>query len=315
MSYVWSEADKAGKPHLPIALTEYNIWALGSGQQVSHINGLQGVLVTGEAIKAGLGSACRWDLANGYDNGNDHGMFAYNEPGIPNYTPHAPFYHLYFMRRFLGDVLLSSSAVGAQGILVIPSAFQSGQLGAAIINTARLQRTVRFNVANFKFGDRYYTYTLTGTPGEDFSKKVYVNGSGPELTTGGPVDYETIKANSSLIGDEIVIQSPPLSVTFILVESGTKELVVNNEVGIADTIAPEGTVISPNPASNSFTIKNIPARIRKMDIKDISGRQVYVKSSGINTPEDLFTTSLKPGIYILALYGDNMKITSKLVIK
>ena len=314
LSYVWGEADKAGKPHLPVALTEYNIWAGGSNQQTSHINGMHALLVTGEAMKTGLGAACRWDLANGYDNGNDHGMYSYNEPGLPDYTPYPAFFHLYFMRRFMGDVLLNSTIKGAQEIIVIPSSFQSGQMGAAVVNTGRLNKTVRLNIANFKFGERYYTYTLTGTQGEDFSRKVFVNGNGPSLAAGGPLDYETIEANSCLIGDEIVIQSPPLSVTFILVEPGTKELVINNEVGIADTTAPLGTVICPNPTSNSFTIKNIPARIRSMDIKDIYGRQVYVKSSGINTPEDLFNTSLKPGIYILTLSGDNMKITRRMVI-
>lgn len=72
-SYVYSEVDKVGKPHLPLALTEYNIFAVGSQQAVSHANGMHAVLVTGEVIKKGFGAAMRWDLANGWDNGNDHG--------------------------------------------------------------------------------------------------------------------------------------------------------------------------------------------------------------------------------------------------
>ena len=113
--YVWNEVEKAGKPKLPIALTEYNIFATGSNQAVSHANGMHAVLVTGEAMKTGYGATTRWDLANGYDNGNDHGMFAYNEPDIPNYTPHPAFFHLYYMRKHTGDVLLKSSMTGAPG--------------------------------------------------------------------------------------------------------------------------------------------------------------------------------------------------------
>lgn len=314
LSYVWAEADKAGKPHLPVAMTEYNIWALGSGQQVSHINGIHGVLVTGEAIKAGLGAACRWDLANGFDNGNDHGMFSYNEPGIPDYTPYPPFYYLYYFRRFTGDVFLNSTVTRAPGVIIFPSAFQTGQVGATVVNTSRLTRTVRLNVANFRFGDRYYIFNLTGSPGEDFSRKVFVNGIGPVLPAGGPSDYENIKANSSLIEDEIVFQVLPLSATFVLVEPGTKELVVNNEVGIEDTTTQEDAVIYPNPALNIFTIKNIPARTRSICIKDLYGRQVFKKVTGISKPQDSFTISLKPGVYYVILYGDNMELTRKLII-
>jgi hypothetical protein len=81
-------------PELPVALTEYNIFAVGSNQPVSHANGMHAVLVTGELMRSGFGAACRWDLANGWDNGNDHGMFSYNEPFIPNYTPHPAFFLL-----------------------------------------------------------------------------------------------------------------------------------------------------------------------------------------------------------------------------
>ena len=315
LSYVWGEADKVGKPHLPVALTEYNIWALGSGQQLSNINGLHGVLVIGEAIKAGLGAACRWDLANGYDNGNDHGLFSYNEPGIPNYTPHAPFYHLYYLRRFTGDVLLDYSMKGASGITVIPSAFHSGQVGAALVNTSRTEKCIRLNIKNFRFGSRYYTYTLAGTAGEEFSKKVYVNGSGPVLDAGGPSDYETLKAVSSLIGDEIVIRIPALAVTYVLVEKGTRELAVNEETGIKDTGAQDNILIFPNPSSGSFTISNIPSRIYAAEVKDLTGKTVYILKEGIKPPEYNFSVSLKPGIYFIILTGDNRKITGRFIIK
>ncbi len=200
IAYIWNEVAAAGKPALPVAITEYNIFAVGSKQAVSHVNGMHAVLVTAETMKAGYGAALRWDLANGWDNGNDHGMFSYgDEPGVDTYAPRPAFYHLYYMQKFTGDVLLSSTMTGADGMVVIPTAFHSGQVGVTLVNTTRLKKVVRLNIADFGFGDRYYTYTLTGTEGEDFSRKVYVNGFGNDLVAGGPEKYDSIKANAFLI--------------------------------------------------------------------------------------------------------------------
>jgi aspartate 1-decarboxylase len=314
--YIWDEVTKAGKPKLPVALTEYNIFAVGSNQPVSHANGLHAVLVTGETMKYGYGAAVRWDLANGWDNGNDHGMFSYNEPSLTNYTPHPAFYHLYYLQRHTGDVLLNSSMTGATGIVTIPTAFSSGHISAAIVNTTKIQKVVRLNLKNRKVGERYYTYTLSGTTGEDFSRKVFVNGLGTPLVAGGPSDYLAIKANSSLIGDEIRLKIPPLSAVFILIEPGTKELVINNEVtAIEKPSLDENITIFPNPGSGDFTITGIPANVTGVDIKDINGRSVYQKQNGINIPEENFKLRLLPGIYFITLKGYNRNITRKLVVK
>ncbi|HPT14788.1 MAG TPA: alpha-L-arabinofuranosidase, partial [Bacteroidales bacterium] len=155
-NYVYAEVDKAGKPHLPLALTEYNIFATGSNQPVSHANGMHAVMVIGETLKKGFGAALRWDLANGWDNGNDHGMFSYgNEPGVLKYAPRPAFYNLYFMRKFTGDVLLNSTIRGDTNVIVYPMAFSSGQASFAIVNRGRNDEVIRINIKDFKFGSRY----------------------------------------------------------------------------------------------------------------------------------------------------------------
>jgi aspartate 1-decarboxylase len=314
--YVWDEVAKAGKPKLPVALTEYNIFAVGSNQPVSHANGMHAVLVTGETMKYGYGAAARWDLANGWDNGNDHGMFSYNEPSLINYTPHPAFYHLYYLQRYTGDVLLNSSMTGASGIVTIPTAFSSGHIGAAIVNTAKIQKIVRLNLKNRKVGERYYTYTLSGTTGEDFSRKVYVNGVGTSFVAGGPADYIAIKANSSLIGEEMRLKIPPLSAVFILIEPGTKELVVNNEVtAIEKPSFDENITIFPNPGTGAFKINGIPAYVTGIDIKDINGRSVYHKQNGINIPDENLRLDILPGVYFLTLSGNRKLITKKLIVR
>jgi aspartate 1-decarboxylase len=315
-TYVWDEVTKAGKPKLPVALTEYNIFAVGSNQPVSHANGMHAVLVTGEAMRTGYGAATRWDLANGYDNGNDHGMFAYNEPGIPNYTPHPAFYHLYYMRKHTGDVLLNSSMTGASAVVIIPTAFSSGQIGASLINIAKVKKVVRLNLKDYKVGDRFYTYTLTGTEGQDFSRKVFVNGTGPALVAGGPADYESIKAGSSLITEEIRIVLPPLSAVYVLVEPGTKTLAINNEVTSAAVTPEEGQIsIYPNPSDGSFTVRNIPGFVSRIEIQDLNGVTVFSKENGTDTSETKLTTRLTPGTYLISFRGKDRSVTKKIIIK
>jgi hypothetical protein len=175
---------------------------------------------------------------------------------------------------------------------------------------------VRLNLKNFRAGDRYYTYTLTGTAGVDFSRKVFVNGIGNTLVAGGPADYESIKANSVLIGDEIRVKTDPLSVTFILVEPGTKELVINNEVTSVEKPSYESTVsIYPNPASDGFTVTNIPPGTFFLEIKDVSGRAVYTENEAIYDADKTFIPNLLPGVYLVTLEGKSHRTTKKLIIK
>jgi hypothetical protein len=75
MDYVKQQISSAGLAQKPVILGEYNITSTGSKQQVSHINGLHAVMILGEALKNKFGMTARWDLANGWNNGDDHGLF------------------------------------------------------------------------------------------------------------------------------------------------------------------------------------------------------------------------------------------------
>lgn len=315
-TYVRNTVAAAGMTELPIALTEYNIFAVGSNQPVSHTNGMHAVLVTGELIRSGFGAACRWDLANGWDGGNDHGMFSYNEPNVPNYTPHPAFYHLYFMRRHTGDVLLKSTVTGAPGVVVTATAFSSGHIGASLVNTSGVSKVVRLNLKDYGVGERFCTYTLTGTEGEDFSRKVFVNGTGGSLVAGGPDNYETIKADAVVIGDEIRIALPPLSAVYILVEPGTRQLAVNNEVTSVEPVrSVDAVVVWPNPSRGSFILKELPEHAMRVEIRDLRGSVCLKKEPDEGTREISFSTILPPGIYLLTVFGKNYIVTKKLVIK
>ena len=314
--YVRTTVEAAGRQMLPVALTEYNIFAVGANQAVSHANGMQAVLATGEMIRSGFGAACRWDLANGWDNGNDHGMYAYNEPGIPKYEPHPAFYHLYYMRRHTGDVLLNSTVTGAPGVVITPTAFSSGHAGASLVNTTKVRKVVRVNLKDHGVGERFYTYTLTGTMGTDFSRKVFVNGTGNNLDAGGPAGYETLKADAVVIGEDIRIVLPPLSAVYILVDPGTRQLSVNNEVTSSEiTEADDGILIRPNPSGGTVTLENIPSAVTRISVTDIRGALMMSRELAGDGSDTELTTGLVPGIYFITFSGNNYTETKKLIIK
>jgi hypothetical protein len=73
---------------------------------------------------------------------------------------------------------------------------------------------------NFKTGDRYYYYLLTGgTDNGEFSRKVYVNGKTTTLEGGGPSDYATLKPFSSAISGDIKMELPKRAALFVIVEN------------------------------------------------------------------------------------------------
>lgn len=222
--YIKNDMSKNGLPVHPVSLSEYNIFAVGSAgakQQVSFVNGMHTTIVLCEAIKTGIGSALRWDIANGWDNGADHGMFSKgDEPGAEKWNPRPVFYYMYYLQKMMGDRLLPSTSTN-ENILSYASSFSSGEKGVVLVNKSRKQEIVKIDVKNANIGKRYYWYTLTGgTDNDDFSQKVFVNDIGPAAPAlGGPVaTYKTIKANSLLASDGILITLPPRSVVFAVID-------------------------------------------------------------------------------------------------
>ena len=222
MSFVKQTLQSYGATEKPVALDEWNIFAVGSGQMSSHINGLHADLVLGEMIKHQYGLGARWDLANGWDNGNDHGLFNIgDEPGgSPKWNPRAAFYHMYFFRKFLGDRAVSTSIANTTDVETYGSSFTSGEVGVIMVNKSATAKTVNIEVKNFKKGNRFYWYTLTGgTDNGEFSKKVFVNGRGPAFVSGGPADYTTLPSYSAPTAGGIRLALPPRSSVYVVIEN------------------------------------------------------------------------------------------------
>jgi hypothetical protein len=303
----------AGKNNLPVALTEWNIFAVGSKQMVSYINGMHATLVLGELIKNQFGEATRWDLANGWSNGDDHGLFAGSgEPGVTQWTPHAPFYYMYFFQRFFGDNLVSSAVSGNSNIVAYASSFSSGQSGIVVVNKGTSSQVVNLQMNNFNNAKSYYRYLLTGgTDNGNFSRKVYVNGQGSSGDGGGPANYQTIKAFGTAIDGAVKFETPALSVSYILVSSDSIPSLTN-----ADTYKSPSFEIYPNPATDKVTIFGQGGKIQKVEIVNVNGESVLMQifDSYSSDPASL-DLKLEPGFYFVNVYQDNIKSTRKLIVK
>ncbi|MFL5741547.1 MAG: alpha-L-arabinofuranosidase [Flavisolibacter sp.] len=218
MNYTKTSITNSGAQDKPIALTEWNITSQGSMQEVSYISGMHAAILLGESIKNKFGETSRWDLANGWDNGNDMGLFNNgDEPGVSKWNPRPSFYYMYYFQKMLGDRMLGTTVIGSA--LAYASSFTSGEKGVILVNKNTSAQTVNVSIDHATAGDRYYWYMLTGgTDNGEFSRKVYVNGRGPSEISGGPAgSYAGLKAYSALKTNGIVITLPARSVAYMVI--------------------------------------------------------------------------------------------------
>ena len=127
MGYVKTSLTNTGSTIKPIALNEWNITSQGSMQQVSFVNGIHAAILLGESLKNKYGMTARWDFANGWSNGNDHGLFNIgDEPGgVSKWNPRPAFYYMYYFQKMMGDRLFTTSVIG--NVIAYASSFTSGR--------------------------------------------------------------------------------------------------------------------------------------------------------------------------------------------
>lgn len=220
MNYVTQTLQGYGATLKPIVMDEWNMFATGSKQQVSNTSGVFATLVMGGALKNKYGMAARWDVINGWSNGDDHGLFSSgDEPGIAKWSPRPSFYYLYYFQKMLGDRMVNTSAQGSADITAYASTYTSGQVNVTLVNSSANPQTVAVKMKNFYAGNRFYWYSLEGsTDNGEFSRKVLVNGNGPSADAGGPANYATLKAQSSLTTNGIKVMVPARGVVIIAVD-------------------------------------------------------------------------------------------------
>lgn len=301
------------KSNLPVALTEWNIFAVGSMQAVSYVNGMHAALVLGELIKNKYGQAMRWDLMNGWNNGDDHGLFAGSgEPGVTAGTPHAPFFYMYYFQKYFGDVMVGSTVSGNSSVISYASSFSSGESGVVVVNKSTTKQVVDLKVNDFPGARSFYRYVLTGgTDNGNFSRKVFVNGEGTSQAGGGPKNYETIKAYGKSINGNAKFELPPLSVNYVLVSADSIPVLT-----AIDEVKNTVFKIYPNPTNGNVEIQSPDFGYNKLDIINLVGKKVTEMSFEQPVYETKqFQFNLNSGIYILNLYNGNRKISGKLIVR
>lgn len=310
--YVLQQITTAGFGSKPIVLTEWNIFSEGSKQQVSYINGIHAALLLGESIKNKYGMAIRWDLANGWNGGNDHGIFNIgDEPGsIPKWNPRAPFYYMYYFQKYFGDNMVKSTVSGNENaISAYASSFTSGEAGVVLVNKGTSEQTVALSIPNYGYGQRYYYYTLTGgTDNGEFSLKVNVNSFPATYASGGPLNYATIKARGTDVGSGVRITMPARSVAYVLIESGTNVITgVNEEESSA-------IKVFPNPTRSSFTV-TFPEGNSEVSIIDTNGKIVASSPLTLSQTSIQIQSPLSKGTYVVRLQKNGKAAVTKIVIE
>jgi hypothetical protein len=218
MNFVTQTLKTNGVEVKPVVLDEWNMWAKDSKQQVSNVSGGFALLVLGEALKNKYGMTARWDLLNGWDNGNDHGLFSSgNEPGVSKWSPRPSFYYMYYFQKMLGDRMVS--ATSSPEISAYASTYSSGQLNVTLINISALTYSVEVKPKNFRVGNRFYWYSLQGgSDNGEFSGMVLVNNIGPPGTVGGPIYYNTLEARSAETVNGIKVTVPARGAVIMVVD-------------------------------------------------------------------------------------------------
>ena len=312
----------------PIALTEWNIFAEGSGQMVSFVNGMHAAIVLGELAKNGYSMSSRWDLANGYDNGNDHGMFSQgDEPLVPKWNPRPAFFYMYYFQKFFGDYIVNSSLTGNNKIQAYASKFRSGHAGIVVINKDTQDLVIALSSDDYKAGAKYYIYSLTGgNDNGEFSASVYVNGTPPSNATGGPIDdLEEIPAWAYNIEDTVSgigakFISPARSVQYILIEPGNFPLEVKPGE-IARNL--ESFYLQqnyPNPFNPNTNIRFTISKAGKVILKvyNLIGQELTTIVNEYKNPGtynvDFNAAGLSSGIYFYKIVTGNFSDTKKMML-
>ncbi len=307
--YVWNDLQKAGFNKVPVALTEWNIFAEGSSQQVSNIAGLHAALVLGQLMNNGYGFATRWDLVNGWGNGNDHGMFSYGgEPNVPTWNPRPAFYYMYYFQKFSGDWAVQAVVNNDEDIEAYATIFNSGETGIIVVNKTSEQKIVKITIKDFSPG-QYYYYSLEGG-GENlpFSRKVFVNGQTTTYAAGGPGDYVNIKPFGNVaVANRVKVEVGGYGAVFLVAALDDKI------TGIED-VAENNFRVYPNPSTHHFHFE-YSKPVLSTKILDLNGNIVFSRKfdHGIYTAD--ISTNLKPGFYILQLYTEDQLAHKVILVK
>ena len=301
----------------PIALTEWNCDGPDLAK-TSIANGMQAVVLTCEMIKNNFGMSARWPLANWESDGM---FYKGDSSSIPAWTPRPDFFYIYYLQKSCGDHIISASSDN-KDVLAYASMFYSGHAAIVVLNKGTTEQVVKLVLKSYGFGERFYIYSLTGgSDNKEFSQMVYVNGTGPTITTGGPIENLTgIPAYAYSTGDEIKFTSPAKSVQYILIEPGEHTDVSNNRsYEIVDHFKLNQNYPNPFNPSTTIAFEILHGSHVILTVYDILGRQVNTLLDEFRDAgkyQVLFNaTNLPSGVYFYRLSTDRFVQIQKMILQ
>ena len=128
-------------------------------------------------------------------------------PIYPLWSPRPDFYYIYYLQRFVGDHMISTSITPIKptnDVFAYASRFTSGHTGVVVVNADNTyNRDVTVLPKDIGVGDKYYIYSLTGIGRNPASPdSVVVNSIKPTGSDWGPLDsLEDIRAWAYPVGD------------------------------------------------------------------------------------------------------------------
>jgi hypothetical protein len=128
---------------------------------------------------------------------------------------------MYYFQKCIGGRLVANTVdgSGAAVIKAYANSYTSGQVGVTIVNTSAQPVSCEIKVNNFRKGNRFYWYSLQGSNDNgEFSRKVIVNGFGPEGPAGVPKSYVTIKPFSADATGAIRVTIPTLGSVCMMID-------------------------------------------------------------------------------------------------
>lgn len=222
-----ADLDNYAQTRVPITLTEWN--TNDDTQGGLCVNGMSGIFATKNILEAQYGLACRHTLLQS----NPRGLINMNASvteGLAFGQPRAPYFYFYYLRRFLGDLYHDADIGNTENMDVLASSFSSGHAGVIVLNKSPEPRTTALSLKNFVAGSRYYFYILSPENDNPLSKKVLVNSQSNGSIAGGPLEYETVKAFSRTTDGAVLLELPPFSVGYIMIEGQMSAPEANRDV-------------------------------------------------------------------------------------
>jgi hypothetical protein len=330
ISYVRGEISSKGAYSKPIALTEWNIRGTDLGgsdaAKISIANGLQAVTIFCEMLNNNVGMSCRWPIANW----DADGMFYFNSsPVFPLWSPRPDFYYLYYLGRFVGDQMISTSVTTikpTKDVFAYASRFTSGHTGVVVVNADNTyNRYVTVIPQNIGVGNKYYVYSLTGIGASaGLPDSVVVNNIKPTAPAWGPLDsLENIRAWGYPIEDSIKIYCPARSVQYILIDNGTRYLATGITENTTTQLPKQFTLQQnyPNPFNPQTMISySLPQSCTvTLKIYDVIGHEVAVLLRNEKKEAGSYTVSfdgakLPSGIYFYRITSEKFNQTRKMLL-